>query len=231
MAANSPSSPRPRSRRIGGRRGGGLLAELLGSRARAEVLRVFFGLGAHERTVAEVIDECGMRGQGVDEQLRRLCALELLCTRTHRRHRYYSANEAHPLFPELRGLALKSTGLSEVLGAALQSDQIEVAFIFGSVARREERAESDIDLMIIGDLGMRDCTRLLRGVTDQLGRLVNAVTYSRADVAQRLASGNHFLTRVLEQPKVFLVGSELRLAALLAEVRGPKKDKQAGVRP
>ncbi len=196
-----------------------ILAELLGSVARAEVLRVLFGLSIAEVYIAEIVRRTGMGGQGVDEQLRVLLALELVTTRPDGNRRYYQANTAHPLYPELRGLLLKSSGMRDALAEALQSPKVEIAFVFGSLARREERAESDVDLMIFGDAGAREFASNMRRLCERLNREINPCFFTMAEVRRRLAANDHFLARVLEQPKLFVVGDEGRLARWLEQAR------------
>lgn len=194
------------------------LAELLGSSARAQILRVLFGMIAEETYLAEIVRRSGLAHQGVDDQLRVLLALEIVTSRTDRSRRYYSANTAHPFYPELRNLVIKSIGLRDVIADSLRSPKIEVAFVFGSVARGETRAESDVDLMIFG-VGLREVASMIRPLHDQLCREVNTICYTTDELRRRLAENDHFLHRVLAEPKLFVVGDETKLCAVLEAVR------------
>lgn len=201
------------------------LAELFGGRARAEVLRILFGVGREEFYINEIVRRSGLAQQGVDEQLRIFLALGLLTSRIDGNRRY-QANTAHPFYPDLRSLILKSSGLRDVLAEALQSPKIEIAFVFGSIARHEERPESDVDLMVIGDIGLREMSPKIRPLHDKFCRLVNAHFFSRWEIARRLSTNDHFFTRVLSEPKLFIIGDEAGLSRLLAEVR-----RQGGLSP
>jgi predicted nucleotidyltransferase len=118
------------------------------------------------------------------------------------------------LYPEIRNLVLKTVGLVDVLRAALGTDGIQVAFVFGSVARAEENAQSDVDLMVIGPMGLRQLSRRLSAVSSRLGRVVNPHIMTAEEFARRKASHDHFLTRVLDSPKMFVIGGSHDLEAM-----------------
>ena len=191
----------------------------MGSRARAEVLRILFGVGDAELHLNEIVRRSGLAQQGVDEQLRRLAALDLVTSRKLGNLRLFRANQVHPAFVELHGLVLKSSGLCGVLSAALQSPLIEVAFVFGSVARRSERAASDVDLMIFGKVADREIATLLRGASDRVGREINWHVYSREEIRERLARNDHFFSRVIESERLFVVGDEVRFKETIDQCR------------
>ncbi|HAK94194.1 MAG TPA: toxin-antitoxin system toxin subunit [Planctomycetes bacterium] len=127
---------------------------------------------------------------------------------------YYAASRAHPLYAELRGLVCKTTGAVEALKAALASANVVCAFVFGSTARGTENARSDIDLMVIGDISLRELTRMLSGLSERIGREVNPHVVTAAELRRRLKQRDHFLTSVLKEPHVMVVGDGRELAAL-----------------
>ena len=115
------------------------------------------------------------------------------------------------MFAELRGLVLKTTGLADVLRAALAplSPQIELAFVYGSVAKQQDTADSDIDVTIVSeDLGYADVFGAIESATATLGRKVNPTLYTPAEMAKRVSQDNAFITRVLHQPNIWLIGNE-----------------------
>ena len=134
--------------------------------------------------------------------------LDLVKARRDGNRLYYRANTENPLFPEIRNLVLKTAGLVEVIKSALDREGIEVAFIFGSLARSKERAESDVDLMVIGTIGLRSLSSRLAGVSEQIGREINPHALSIEEFRRRKQNGNHFLSNVIESPKLFIIGSE-----------------------
>ena len=142
--------------------------------------------------------------------------------RTGRGHQvYFRANRTCPVFEELRGLVVKTFGVVEILRDRLQplTDRIESAFVHGSVARGEARAESDIDLLVIGKVSSGDLIEALAPAQRQLGREINPTVFPPAEFAEKAQAGNHFLTTVLEEPKLFLIGGEDELEGL-ARQRG-----------
>ncbi|MFI5330076.1 MAG: nucleotidyltransferase domain-containing protein [Desulfobaccales bacterium] len=114
----------------------------------------------------------------------------------------------NPLFPEIRNLVLKTAGLVEILRKSLDREGVRAAFIFGSLASNRENAGSDVDLMVIGTIGLRTLSKWLSGGSDQIGREINAVIWSIDEFRQRKQKGDHFLSNVLESPKLFVIGSE-----------------------
>jgi len=138
---------------------------------------------------------------------------------------FYRANRNHPIFPELRALVAKTVGAIPTLRSALAplADRISVAFVYGSIARGEERAESDIDLLIIGNAELEDVIARLGNSETSLRRPVNPTVYSPAEFRTKLTSGNHFLNSVVRGDKAFLIGDEDELRKMggirLAESR------------
>jgi predicted nucleotidyltransferase len=127
---------------------------------------------------------------------------------------YYRAKTESPLYPEIRNLVLKTSGLSDVLKFALTDKRIRVAFVFGSIARGDEKAGSDVDLMVIGQLGLRDLSRLLSGIEEKIGREVNPHVLRQEEFKKRVRAREHFVSSVMETPKIFIIGSQGELEAM-----------------
>lgn len=129
---------------------------------------------------------------------------------------HYQANPACPIYDELRGILRKTFGVADVLREALESlaNQIEVAFVYGSVARGEERAASDVDVMIIGKLKFSDAVLALSAAEEMLRREVNPHIYSPREFKSKVAGREPFLVRVMEDPKIYLTGTEDDLGKL-----------------
>jgi predicted nucleotidyltransferase len=143
-------------------------------------------------------------------------ALRLVTVRRVGKQKHYQANPETPVFAELRAMVLKTSGLADVLRAALAplSEDIRAAFVYGSVAKHEDTATSDIDLMVISDrLTYADLFSVLEEATTRLGRKINPTVYAPAELARRKRRGNAFVRRVLAQPKIWLVGGEGDLTA------------------
>ena len=128
---------------------------------------------------------------------------------------YYRANTSHPIFPELQRLALKTTGLREQFAAALDGlPGVEAACVFGSVAAGAARAGSDVDLLVIGSAGLRSLAPRLRPVISALGREVNPHVLSRETFRAKARAGDAFIRRVLDEPKIWIVGGADELGNL-----------------
>jgi predicted nucleotidyltransferase len=152
----------------------------------------------------------------VQRELTRLAASGLVTAKRVGNQKHYQANAASPVFDELRGLVIKTSGIADVLRAALAplTDRISAAFVYGSVAKKKDSTASDIDLMVLSDiLTYGDVFAVLEEGAAKLGRRVNPTVYSRQELAKRIKQGNSFVTRVLAQPKIWLVGNEHALGA------------------
>ncbi len=150
-------------------------------------------------------------GQGaVQRELARLVRAGILVKTREGNLAYFQANRATPVFEELRALVQKTAGVAGLIQTALLplGDSIDRAFLYGSVARGDERSESDIDLMVIGDVSFFDVVSTVSPLQETLGREINPTVFTAAEYAKRLADKEHFLTRVEEDPKIELIGEE-----------------------
>ena len=191
-----------------------VLAELLSSRVRAGVFRILFGLHEVELHVRELARRSGFGESTVRQELRKLKRLDVVTERRDGNRAYYRANHAHPLYGEIHSLVLKTTGLADVLRAALSVSGVDVAFVFGSIAEGREKAHSDVDLMVIGSIGLRKLTSLLSGISDELGREINPHIMTRTEYRKRTKKRDHFVTSVLDGERLFVVGCEDEFAAV-----------------
>jgi predicted nucleotidyltransferase len=192
------------------------LADALFAKVQQRVLAVLFGNPGRSFYANEVI---GLARSGTGAVQRQLARLELagLVTATRiGKQKHYQANAASPVFDELRALVLKTSGLADVLREALTpvSDRIRAAFVYGSIAKGEDTAASDVDLMVISEgLTYADLFGALEEASVKLGRKVAPTIYSPKELARRVKQDNAFVTRVLQQSKVWLIGGENDLAA------------------
>ena len=190
------------------------LAELLSSRARAEIFRLLLSGTGEELHVREIERRSGLNDSTLRQELRKLVRLDLVQSRKDSNRVYYRAKTENPLYPEIRNLVLKTTGLADVFKSALEDKRIRMAFVFGSIARGEEKAGSDVDLMVIGQLGLRDLSRLLSGIEEKIGREVNPHVLHEEEFRRRIRAKEHFVSNVMETPKIFIVGSQHELEAM-----------------
>lgn len=193
-------------------------AEVLFGKTRRNVLALLFGNPDDEFYLRQVSRESGESLGGVQHELARLTEAGLV-TRTPRgKHVYYRANRHSPVFEEIRGLVEKTSGLANLVGSSIAElaaeRQFAFAFIYGSVATGTHGSASDVDLMIVGDVTLRELVPALRIAQERLGREVNPVVYSPEEFEKRLKAREHLLSRILEGPKIMLIGAESELAEL-----------------
>ena len=186
-------------------------ADALFPAVRQRVLAVLFGSPDRSFYANELIALARSGSGAVQRELASLLAAGLITVRDQGNQKHYQANAASPVFAELRGLVLKTVGLADVLRAALAplEDQVAAAFVYGSVARQQDTAASDVDVLIVSDaLGYAEVFGALEGAAQPLGRAINPTLYTRAELARRRAQDNAFVTRVLDQPRIWLMGDE-----------------------
>ena len=191
--------------------GSSSLADALFPKVRQRVLAVLFGTPDRSFYANEVIGLAHSGAGAVQRELADLAAAGLLTVRKQGNQKHFQANVASPVFAELRGLVLKTMGLADVLRATLAplAPQIEQAFVFGSMARQEDTAASDVDLLVVSDtLGYGDVLGALEDASQTLGRPINPAIYTAADFRARLQGDNAFISRVMQQPKIWLIGQE-----------------------
>jgi predicted nucleotidyltransferase len=192
------------------------VADALFTKVQQRVLAVLFGNHARSFYANELIALACSGSGAVQRELAQLEAAELVTVRRVGNQKHYQANASAPIFEELRGLVLKTSGLVDVLRAALAplAAQIDQAFVYGSVAKGKDTAKSDIDLMVISEkLPYADLFAALEPATNRLRRTVNPTLYSRMEIDKRTVDGNAFVKRVLAQPKLWVIGEGRGLAA------------------
>jgi predicted nucleotidyltransferase len=186
------------------------LGDALFTKTQRQVLGLLFGNPERSFYAKEVVRLAGMGSGTVMRELEKLARVDLLTVEKIGNQKHYRANRKSPVFEELRSLVVKTFGIADVLRELLAKYQgdIAVAFIFGSIARGADRKGSDIDLMIIADsLTYPDVMGMVAEAETRLGRPVNPTLYSRTEFRNKVSADSSFLKRVLEQPKIFLIGS------------------------
>jgi predicted nucleotidyltransferase len=200
----------PRSRRQAS------LADALFTTTQQRVLGLLFGQPSRSFYATELIGLVGAGSGTVQRELARLEQSELVTVRRVGSQKHYQANSASPLFSELTSIARKTVALAEPLRAALKplASRIDAAFVYGSVAKRADTATSDIDLMVVSEsLTYAEIFVALEKLSAKFGRKINPTVYTREEMAKRRREGQAFVTRVLRQPKVWIIGTEDDLPA------------------
>lgn len=190
------------------------LAGALFSRVQLKVLDMLFGQSERTFQSAEIIRLADSGTGAVHRQLHRLADAGWVTVTPVGNQKHYQANSACPAFDELRGLIVKTVGLVEPIRKALEplSDRITAAFIYGSMAKGEAHADSDIDLLVVSaTLGLADLYTVLEEVESTLGRSVNPNIMTPAEWRKKRQVPDSFAERVALQPHLFVVGGEHEL--------------------
>ena len=192
------------------------LADALFSNVQQRVLGYLFGQPERSFFATELIRLAGGGSGAVQRELARLADSGLVNVSRVGTQKHYQANPESPIFSELCAIAQKTVGLAEPLREALRplAKRISAAFVYGSVAKKQDTAASDIDLMVISaKVTYADLFATLEEVSARLGRKVNPTVYSPQELEKLAKAGNAFVKRVLAQPKIWLVGDETYFAA------------------
>ena len=160
--------------------------------------------------LSDLASHLGVRPSSLQRTLAKLSAAGILIRRQNGNRVYYRADPSCPILAELAGILTKTSGIAEPLREALAplAENITLGFIHGSVAEGRELSESDIDLILVGDASNGEVALALRPLQSRLGREVNVTRYTRVEFTAKVASHNHFLTSVLQKPRIFLFGDE-----------------------
>lgn len=189
----------------------GGLAGALFTPVQQRVLGLLFGQPERSFGSAELIRRAGSGTGAAHRQLQRLEKAGLVRVTRIGNQKLYQANPESPVFPELHGLVVKTVGLVEPLRAALTplTGKIDLAFVFGSVARGAERAGSDLDLMVVSDeLGYGEVFEALQPAEEFLGRTVNPTVWTRAEWQRERNKQDSFAARISKQPRVPVIGDD-----------------------
>lgn len=187
------------------------IGDALFSGTRQRVLGLLFSKPDKRFYTNEILRWAGMGRGTVMRELERLTQAGILQMSREGNLCYYQANQASPVFPELLGLVRKTFGIADVIRAALMpvEDDVRFAFVYGSLAKSSDTASSDIDLMLVSDsLAYADVMDVLHPVEKTLTRPVHPTLYSTNEFRNKLSSGSSFVQRVLEQPKLWVKGSD-----------------------
>jgi len=186
-------------------------------RSRRTVLGILYGDPERPYYLREIIELAGLGSGQIQRELARLSAAGILRRFEQGRHVYFQADPQCPVFEELRSLVTKSVGAGAVVATALLDleDRICLAFIFGSIARGDERSESDLDLLVVGDVSFSELVAALSEAESTLRKEIHPSLFSEDEFRNRLSSKDHFLDSVLKEDKVFVIGVEDELGILL----------------
>src|SRR5580765_5616947 len=193
------------------RRAASAVASALFTPVQQRVLGLLFGQPERRFQSAELIRLAGSGTGAVHRQLQRLEKAGLVNVSREGNQKYYTARTDAPVFPELRGLIVKTVGIIEPLRAALTpvAHEIDLAFVFGSVAKGSEHAGSDIDLLVVTDkLAYSDIYSALAAAEQRLGRTINPTVFTPAEWKMKRTHPDSFSARITAKPRLFVIGRD-----------------------
>ena len=193
------------------------LSDALFSKVQQRVLATLYGQPDRSFYTNEIIRLSNSGTGAVQREIEKLANAGLITVTMIGNQKHYQANHNNPLYSELRSIVLKTFGLADVLRIALEPvvAEIQIAFIYGSIAKQEDTTTSDIDLMLISDtLTYADLFTLLEKAEHDLGRSVHPTFYSTKDWVRKKQLNNNFIIQVINHAKIFLIGDEYELGKL-----------------
>jgi predicted nucleotidyltransferase len=191
---------------------------------RTAILSLLYGHADESFYLRQLVRETGAGNGAVQREVKQLSDAGLIVRKTVGNLVFYQANRKSPVFSELRGLLLKTAGVRDVLREALAplKNRIQAAFVYGSIAAQKERANSDVDLMIVGDASFEEVVSRLSNAEKRLRREINSTIYPAREFRSKLGAGNYFLTSVLQSKKLFVIGNENDLSRYEGEAKARK---------
>lgn len=193
-------------------------------KVRRDILAATYGQPDRWWYLSVLAQQFNTTPSSLQRELQSMVSSGILRRKRDGRRTYFQAESASPIFSELRGIIVKTLGVEGALKEVMAKfgDRIACAFLYGSVARRQEHALSDVDLMIIGSVGLSELSPSLRMLEKKFGREINVKCYSPVEFREKVEAENHFVTSVLKGEKTFLKGDKDELESLAG-----KRDRSA----
>jgi len=186
------------------------LGDLLFGQTRSRILALLYGMPDQSFFTRQIARQIDTSAGTVQRELETLSQLGLIERSASGKQVFYQANRNHPAYAELHSLIAKTSGVFHLLRSALAplAKKIIFALVYGSMARGDENAGSDVDLLVIGNVSMDELLAQLASAERDLGRSINPTVYSPKEFKAKLQEGNHFLKSVMRGEKVLLIGDE-----------------------
>jgi predicted nucleotidyltransferase len=184
-----------------------------------KILALFFLNADRQFYFSEVVRLTATRQGVVQRELVTLTEAGILKAEKRGRQKFYGVNKSNPVFPELRNIVFKTFGVLGQVREALKplEKKIKVAFVYGSFARGEEAANSDLDLFVVGSASLADVVAALATVEKAIGREINPTLFALGEFKKKLSGNNHFVRSVVAADKEFVFGAEDELRGLAEE--------------
>lgn len=194
------------------------LSEIMFGKTRQAVLSLLYGHADESFYLRQIVRVTGSGMGAVQRQVNALVDAGLVTRINKSKQIYYQANTRSPIFSELKSIIIKTIGIADILKIALVpiAQEIDCAFIYGSVARGTEKADSDLDVFIIGRITFSDVVAALNKAQETVGREINPTVYPASEFREKLAKKNHFIKTIMAEEKIYLIGDEHELKKLAA---------------
>ena len=186
---------------------------------RSALLAMLYGHADQSFYLRQLVRAVGAGHGALQRELKHLTDMGLIVRTVQGNQVLYRANSQSPIFSEIKSLISKTVGIRDVIRSALASlgSEIQIAFVYGSVARQRERASSDVDLMVVGNTPFSDVVSALGPAQKALGREINPTVFPVSEFRSKLAAGNHFLRLVMKEKRLIVLGNENELAELVSK--------------
>src|SRR5438270_669112 len=173
-------------------------------RTRSALLALLYGRADQSFYLRQLVREIGAGHGALQRELKHLAAMGLVLRSVQGNQVLYRANEQSPVYTEIKSLITKTVGIRGALVSALTTleSKIKIAFVYGSVARQRERANSDIDLMVVGRASFSEVVSALGSAQRAVGREINPTVFPVSEFRTKLGVGNHFLRTVMSEKKI-----------------------------
>lgn len=206
-----------------------MLKNLFSSKIRINLLSKFLMHSDEEFYLRQLAKQLHASPRSISLELQNLESIEFIIKRISGKQHYYRVNQNHTLFPELRNIFLKTIGLSYVLAKHLMylKDKIHFVFVYGPMARDNYTLNSDVEIIVIGDIKVKQISPLIVNAGAELNRKISYSVFSFKEFLSRLEKRDHFLTSLLVEQKMFIIGKEDEFTKLVEEWFDQAKSKQS----
>jgi predicted nucleotidyltransferase len=193
------------------------LSDTLFGKTRRLILAMLYTHTDEQFYLRRIARETGAGLGPVQRELKQLTNAGIVTQQYLDKHVYYQANQNCPIYHELKGIVVKTAGLTDIFRFALEhlSDRIEAAFIYGSFASGNENRLSDVDLIILGPVSFAEVSAALAGAQEKLQREVNFAVYSAEEFKKRLKTKDHFIKSLMQNPRIFIISNNDELTRLV----------------
>jgi predicted nucleotidyltransferase len=179
------------------------------TKTKQKILGPVFLNSDREFYLREITRMTGVSHGTLHRELKTLVSDGILNSRKQGNQVFYSVNKENPIFAELKGIVLKTFGIIDILQTVIKpfKKKIKVGFIYGSIARGEDTARSDIDVMIIGEITFLETAEAFEKAEKSLGREINPTIYPISEFRTKVKEDNHFINSILNSQLIFFAGS------------------------